>query len=139
LPGFQVDAAMGINHSRYLDFNYLGTNIKDNQTIFAPSNTIFIAAQQLLPLPQKINMLFRMEWRHIGEQYFDLVNKIYQEPYNLFNGRITTNYKQFYLSIWCQNIFDIQYLTYAMPGYFRYSLLNRPRTFGVTLNINLKK
>ena len=137
--GFQLDAALGLNDAKYLGFDYLGTNIKNNQTIFAPKSTLFISAQQYLPLGKKLMASIRFEWRRMGLQYFDLVNKIKQDPYNLFNSKIGFETKRFGISFWCNNIFNAQYLTYAMPGYFKYSLLNRPRTMGLSLTERINK
>jgi iron complex outermembrane receptor protein len=137
--GFQLEAALGINKANYLGFNYLGIDIKDNQTIFAPKSTLFLAAQQYLPLGKKVLASLRIEWRRVGLQYFDLINTIKQTPYNLLNSKIGIATKHFDVSVWCNNIFDAQYITYAMPGYFKYSLLNRPRTVGLTFNFKISK
>jgi iron complex outermembrane receptor protein len=137
--GFLVDAALGVNDAKYMGFDYLGTNIKGNQTIFAPKSTFFIAAQQLFPIGKKTLFSLRGEWRRVGLHYFDLVNEIEQKPYNLFNAKIGAEVKNVVVSFWCYNLLDTQYLTYAMPGYFKYSLLNRPRTYGITLSMKFNK
>lgn len=135
--GFQLDAALGVNDAKYLGFYYLETNIKNNQTIFAPKSTLFISAQQYLPLSKKLMASIRFEWTRMGLQYFDLVNKIKQAPYSLINSKIGFETKRFGISFWCNNIFNTQYLTYAMPGYFKYSLLNRSRTMGISLKVKI--
>jgi iron complex outermembrane receptor protein len=139
LPGLQLNGGYGINNARYGDFNYLGTNIKGNQTIFAPKSTVFLSATQLIPFKKKKAINLHFDWRRIGLQYFDLVNSIEQKPYNLFNAKVDFTFHSFNLAIWCQNLFDEKYITYAMPGYFKYTLINRPRTFGLTLSYILKK
>lgn len=132
----QIDYSLGLNDATYYNFEYLGKDISGNRTIMAPRSTMFLAAQYTIPVSKNIKTIIRGEWRRIGEQYFDLENKIRQPNYNLFNTRIGFSYKQANLAFWVQNIFDKTYLTYAFPAVFRYSLLNRPRSFGVTLTFN---
>jgi iron complex outermembrane recepter protein len=136
LPGMQIDGSFGYNRSQYLGFDYLGTEIKGNHTILAPRTTGYLGVQQLLPLSPSLGLLLRGEVRHIGHQYFDLVNTIAQPAYQLLNGSLGLETGKVHLSVWMQNILDATYITYAMPGYFRYTLLNRPRTMGITLGTN---
>jgi iron complex outermembrane recepter protein len=133
IKGLQVDGSLGINRSRYLGFDYLGTEIKGNRTILAPNATAYMGLQQALPLSSTLGLVLRGELRHIGHQYFDLVNTIEQPAYQLLNGSLGLVTTRVSLSAWVQNILGATYITYAMPGYFKYTLLNRPRTMGITL------
>jgi iron complex outermembrane receptor protein len=130
------DLSLGLNHSRYQDFEFLNESIKGNKTILAPPVTCFSGLQYLFPIYKKWGLLTRMEWRYIGNQYFDLINTIEQKGYSLFNSRIELNFKSTRIGFWGQNIFNKTYIAYAMPGYFRYTLLNQPRTWGITLSIS---
>lgn len=134
--GMLIDGAFGWNDARYLGFTYLDKDIKDNQAILAPTTTWYVGAQQYLPLSKKMLLLFRAEWRRMGNHYFDLANEIQQPAYNLFNVRTALSYKQFELALWVQNIADQKYIVFAMPGYFKHTVINRPRTFGITLSYN---
>jgi iron complex outermembrane recepter protein len=131
-----IDFCLGYNHSRYQAFEFLSQSIKGNKTILAPPITSFMGLQYLFPIQKKWSILTRMEWRYMGQQYFDLINTIEQKGYSLFNGRLEFNFKTLSLGCWVQNIFNKNYIAYAMPGYFRYTLLNQPRTFGITLRAN---
>jgi iron complex outermembrane receptor protein len=135
ISNLTTDVSIGFNHSRYQDFQFLDENIKGNNTILAPPVTAFVAAQYQFNLPKKVALVLRGEWRYMGEQYFDLINTIRQPGYSLFNARVEVRYSKVGLGFWIQNIADQQYITYAMPGYFRYTVINRPRAFGATLNI----
>lgn len=131
-----ADVSIGYNHSRYQNFNFLGQNIKGNKTIMAPAVTLFTGLQYLAELPKQFGILVRGECRYMGEQYFDLINSIKQPGYALLNARVELKYKSVGLSLWIQNIANKKYIAYAMPGYFRYTILNRPRQYGATLNLN---
>lgn len=134
LPGLVVDASLGLNDAEYMGFTYLGADIKGNKAILAPKSTIFLGLQQYLPLSKTTMLTLRGEWKRMGSHYFDLENKIYQPAYSLFNAKLTCIYKNFELSAWVQNISNIKYIAFAMPGYFQNSILNRPRTLGTTLS-----
>jgi iron complex outermembrane receptor protein len=134
--GMEVDFALGTNNAYYGDFMYLGENIKGNWTILAPVYTLMTGIQQLLPVSKTVNLLLRAEYRSIGKQYFDLVNSIEQPAYHILNSRVGVTYKRIGLFIWGQNLTNSLYLTYAMPGYFKQALVNRPRSMGITLNYN---
>lgn len=134
--GFTVEVAIGYNHSRYQNFEFLGRNIKGNKTILAPPITMFTALQYQITLPKNFALLFRSECRYVGEQYFDLINSIKQSGYYVLNGRVELKFKTSALSFWVQNVTNSRYITYAMPGYFRYTILNRPRQLGTTLRLD---
>jgi len=129
----KLDLALGVNDAKYYNTEYLGTNISGNQTIMAPKSTLMLGMQGYVPVSKKITGVIRLEWRRIGDQHFDLVNKINQPAYNLFNGRVGVTSKHLDVFLWCQNIFNETYLMYAMPAVFRYAILNRPRAYGITV------
>lgn len=133
LPGLRIDLAAGLTDARYGAFNYLGEEIEGNRAVMAPTHTLFAAAQQLLPLSKKLAADVRVEWRHTGAQYFDLVNAIEQPAYGIINVRAGVFTKRVSLHAWGRNITETTHLAFALPGYFRYSVLNRPRSFGITL------
>jgi iron complex outermembrane receptor protein len=135
LKGLRVETSIGYNKATYKEFEYIGIQIGGNQTILAPTLTSIVAPQYTFPIwkNNRIKLVIRSEWRYIGNQYFDLANTIRQSPYHLFNIRSGIKFKEMEFFIWVQNISNTQYLTYAAPAYFRYSILSRPRTFGITL------
>ncbi|MFB2121625.1 TonB-dependent receptor [Parapedobacter sp. 2B3] len=135
--GMQIDASFGWNNARYGDFYYLGKNIKGNRAILAPETTSMIGIQQSFSFKKDWHFAARGEWRRMGNHYFDLINSIKQDAYNLFNLRASVHYKKVELSLWSQNIGNITYLTFAMPGYFKHSIVNRPRTIGLTFRKTL--
>lgn len=133
--GFQIDYSLGINHGRYSGFEFLGTNIKDNTTILSPEFTSFLGAQQLFSLLKKKNItgIIRGEWRVVGDQYFDLANTIKQSAYQIFNTRLSIANNNVSLAFGIKNIFNERYISFSMPGQFKASILNRPRTFTISL------
>lgn len=137
LRGMQIDASFGWSNARYGDFYYLGKNIKGNRAILAPETTSMIGVQQSFRVKKDWHFTVRSDWRRMGNHYFDLINSINQEAYNLFNLRASFQYKKTELSLWSQNVGNVTYLTFAMPGYFKHSIVNRPRTIGLTFKKTL--
>jgi iron complex outermembrane receptor protein len=137
VKGLEVDMALGVNNSRYGNFNFLGQNIKGNHTILAPLYTFTLGAQQTVPISKTLSMSVRAEYRSIGKQYFDLTNTIHQPAYHLLHLQAALLHKHFSFAFWCQNVTNTKYLTYAMPGYFKNALINRPRMYGGTLTIKI--
>lgn len=137
MKGMDADLAVGLNNSLYGNFMFLGENIKGNRTIMAPVYTLMAGLQQTVPVSKRLMWMIRGEYRSIGHQYFDLVNTIEQPAYHLFHARtgIITRHISFF--IWIHNITNTTYITYAMPGYFKNSLVNRPRSFGATINFKI--
>ncbi|GGX17957.1 TonB-dependent receptor [Aquimarina muelleri] len=133
--GFQADFSLGINNGRYSGFEFLGTNIKGNRTILSPKFTSFLGVQQLFPVFKKKNITgaIRGEWRIIGDQYFDLVNTIKQSTYQIFNTRLSIINNNISLAFGVKNVFNKRYISFSMPGQFKASILNRPRTFTTSL------
>lgn len=133
LPGLRVDVAAGLTDARYGTFNYLGEEIEGHHAVMAPRHTLYVAAQQLLPLGKTLGGDLRVEWRHTGEQYFDLANAIHQPAYGTLNLRAGVFTERMAVHAWVRNLTETTHLAFAMPGYFRYSVLNRPRMIGITL------
>ncbi|MCS6822947.1 MAG: TonB-dependent receptor [Cytophagaceae bacterium] len=136
LPLFKTDASIGLNDARYKDFQYIGIPIRNHRTILAPDVTAYVSPQYSIPLiySRKQFIILQSEWRYTGTQYFDLANKLVQPAYHIFNGRIALRTPKTEIALWIQNIADQRYILYAPPAYFRYTLLARPRTWGITLN-----
>lgn len=131
-----LDGSFGYNHSRYADFLFLNENIKGNKTILSPDFTLFLGAQYGIELPKQLTLTIRGEGRLMGKQYFDLANTISQPFYAVFNSQMDLSYKKMKLTCWLRNALNQQSIAYAMPGYFRYTILNRPRSFGLSLGLN---
>lgn len=132
-----IQTAIGLNDAHYGNFQYLGINIDGNQTIFAPKSTILLAVNQLLPIGKKYYCTISATYKRIGLQYFDLINSIEQQPYHILNTTTVFNFNNLTTKIWVNNSLNSKYILFAMPGYFPYTLINRPISFGIDLSYTL--
>jgi len=102
-----------------------------NKQILTPSFTSMLALQYNFALNKKIQYVARGEWRLLGKQYFDLVNKYSQDGYDMFNVRTGFSTKNYDLMFWGRNLSNTTYIAYAYN--FGSATLGNPRTMGVSL------
>jgi iron complex outermembrane receptor protein len=134
---FEVDYNFGYTDARYLTLR-LGKNgvehdLEGKHQIFTPAITSMLATQynwNLVP-SHNVRLITRLEWMHVGEQYFDLANTIRQPGYNLVNARIGITAKNWEVFFWARNLGDTRYISYAYD--FGASHLGDPKNYGITL------
>lgn len=140
IPHFQIDYNFGYTNAKYttlkLSQNGTESDLNGNRQIFAPDITSMLAAQYSLNLnaSQNLNLIARMEWQYLGDQYFDLANSIKQSGYSLLNARVGLTMKNWELFLWGRNLTDVKYISYAYD--FGGKHLGNPQNFGGTLRVN---
>jgi iron complex outermembrane receptor protein len=134
-----LDLKTGLIHARYQNFDYLDKNIQGNHTIFAPAYTNLLTARYVFATLRNTSVDLRTEYHVVGKQYFDLHNEIVQNPYQLLNSFLNFSNTETSISFWVKNLLNTKYITYAMPGYFKNTLINQPRTFGITITRKFQK
>ena len=138
LKGLDISYNVGFTHARYTDLqvpnNGVVVNLKGNHQVYTPDVTSALALQYGYSISTGVKLIARGEWRYIGDQYFDLANKIEQKAYSTFNARIGVSTKHFDLFVFGSNLGDKHYIDYAYD--FGASHLGNPRIYGVTLRTN---
>jgi iron complex outermembrane receptor protein len=140
VKGFELDYNAGFTHARYSDLNVsengASANLKGNHQVFTPDATSMLALLYTYDLDgvQKARLIAHVDWRYIGDQYFDMANTIEQKGYSLFNARAGVSTKYFDLFVWGSNIFNKKYTDYAYD--FGAAHLGNPMTYGESLKVN---
>jgi iron complex outermembrane receptor protein len=140
LRGLDFDFNFGYTDATYnnlaLPDEDESVNLSGNRQIFTPKTTSLAALQYTVNLPKTsaYKLSARLEWKNLGEQYFDLKNTIKQEAYNLLNTRLSVKRKNIEVALWASNIMDETYISYAYN--FGAVHLGNPRTYGLTLRSN---
>lgn len=151
LKGLQLDGSLGINKTKYEDFDLKRVNfftgeesttpIGGNMLSNAPKHTIFLGAQYEYAFSQKLKAIVRGEIRNIGSYYTDIQNRIEQPSYTLINTRIGFALDKYSLFFWVQNLNNERYLAYGNPdsspefgSRSRAVRMAQPRTLGITLS-----
>ena len=139
--GLQFNYNFGYTDAMYkslkISQNGEAVDLNGKKQIFTPEYTSMLAAQYAYTInkKQQISIIVRGEWSSLGTEYFDLANNIKQSPYNLFNTRVGISTKHFDLFFWDRNLSSKKYIAYAYD--FGAVHLGDPKTYGVTLRVNL--
>lgn len=128
----------GITDAQFTDLAVAGDGANEdfsgNKQIFTPNFTSNLALQydRALGASQDFRLSARAEWAVIGKTYFDLANRLSQDPYHLMNLRIGLRKGPVGLALWSKNVFDAQYIDFAYD--FGAAHLGDPATYGVSLD-----
>jgi iron complex outermembrane receptor protein len=146
VKGLQLDFAYAINDAEYKDFDLKRINFASGSVIItpiggnklsnAPKTTFYTAAQYSIETSEKVNLLFRVEFRNIGGYYTDIQNSLYQPTYHVVNTRFGLGYKNYGLFLWTKNLTNEHYLLYGSSdtSLRRSSVAAMPSQIGVTLS-----
>ena len=143
LLGTKLQYSLGYVDARYTDLmvasNGEAVSLKGNRQIFSPKVTSSLALQEQFQLTRKSDkhIFARGEWRFLGDQYFDLANKIKQSGYHLFNIRAGVSLPAIDLTIFADNLSDERYIDYAYE--FGAVHLANPRVFGASVSYKFRK
>jgi iron complex outermembrane recepter protein len=139
VKGLQADYNFGYTDAKYTSLkvsqNGQSVDLNGKKQIFTPDVTSMLALQYSynLDASRHTKLVTRVEWLHLGKEYFDLANSIKQSPYNLINLRIGVSSKYFDLFLWSRNTGDKKYIAYAYD--FGAVHLGDPATYGASLLI----
>ncbi|HWK06364.1 MAG TPA: TonB-dependent receptor [Puia sp.] len=152
--GLELNYSFGYTNARFKDLklsqNGSVADLSGNRQVFTPEVTSMLAAQYSYPLgslfwgghsshhlaQQRIRLVARGEWRYLGNTWFDLANTIRQSSYSLFNMSAGIKTRNFSILFWERNITNKKYIAYAYD--FGAAHLGNPRTYGVTLGVELQ-
>ena len=109
LKGLRLEQNFGYADASYKDFTIYDygvedyVNFKDKKVLYTPNITNLSAAQYTLPF--KINqsdygVMFRIEYRHVGEVYYSFDNTFSSPAYSLVNTSIGIQSKFVDLTFW---------------------------------------
>jgi iron complex outermembrane receptor protein len=141
VKGLQVDYNFGYTDAKYTSLNVsqngASVDLNGKKQIFTPDVTSMLAIQYShnIGTKQGLKFITRLEWIHLGTEYFDLANTIKQSPYSLVNLRVGISSKHFDLFLWSRNTGNKKYIAYAYD--FGAVHLGDPETYGTTLSIKL--
>lgn len=146
VKGLQLDFAYAVNDAEYKDFDLtrmdfvtgsdIITPIGGNKLSNAPKTTFFTAAQYSIETTEKVNLLFRVEFRNVGGYYTDIQNDLYQPTYQVVNTRFGLSYENYGLFLWTKNLTNEHYLAYGSgdTSFGRSAIAAIPSQIGVTLS-----
>ena len=152
---YGLDAELITNPWDGWEFNF-GLSLLDTEVRNINTGVSIIDRTMTMAPDVTFNALARYEWpamggmmsiqgdlRHVGKQYFDILNTTLgtEDAYTLGNLRVTyvTASERASFSVWVKNVTDEEYRIYAIqvPGLgFSQSMVGLPRWAGVTASVN---
>jgi iron complex outermembrane recepter protein len=137
IKNLQVDYNLGLNDAIYSSLkpsqNGSEANLSGNHQIFSPAHTSMVAVQYGYQIGNA-KLIARGEWISLGQQYFDLANKIEQSPYSIINARVGISFNKLDIFFWGRNLGDEKYIAYAYD--FGATHLGNPKNYGVTVRVS---
>ena len=138
LQGLDLFAGLGVNQAKFDDFTAVVTengslvqkDYSGNYLTYAPKYTFNLGLQYRIPQ----GIFGRIDLLGTGPFYGDAANKARQEGYEIVNLRLGYEWKSLEVSLWGENIFDQEYLTFIAP--FSNSIIGydgTPRCVGMTV------
>ena len=141
IEGLDLSGYLGIISGEYDTFiGSTGKNLAGNKLVNTPSTTAGVAGQYrwaLQSLP--FDAFMRAEYHFIGDQYFDVDNKLEQEGYGLVNLRVGVEKNGFSSTLFVKNLFDKDYRAFGYrdfensPFASNVAVAGQSRMIGVTL------
>jgi len=127
LEHLQLNASLGLLHTKYTSFNVLngGANLAGAQFVRSPHVTLNVGGDYTVPLGKAGKLQLEADARYTSLQYYyvtpqDTVNRylLTQPGYTLANARITwTNADdRISLSTFVNNIGNVRYRNHALPA-----------------------
>ena len=136
--GLSVQYSGGLTSAKYAVLGVVSNgaqvDLSGNKQVFTPSSTNYVATQYQTSIAAH-ELMFRLEYNHVGKQFFDLANTIEQEAYGLVNFRSSIRTKHFDISFWGRNLMGKKYINYAYD--FGAAHLGNPRMIGIGLGWRL--
>ena len=145
LGRFAVTAAYGFSDARFTEYLYdetAGIDLAGNRIPYAPQHTLAASLTYTIPVGARWldSVALRAETEGAGAIYWNEENTLRQPFYALLGASVRLEHGIWSLELWGRNMTDKRYGVFWFKSvghdFMQYA---RPRTFGITLNINIAK
>ena len=146
---FDINLAYGYTDARFVRYETTVKNddgdpvrisYKDNRIPYAPQHTLSAGAAWTVPTGVKWlgDLVFQAGVRCAGRIWWNEENTLSQPFYALTDASVRFEHARYSLSVWGRNLTDAGYDVFYFKSIGNeFVQRGRPRTFGITLNINL--
>lgn len=140
---FDFMAAYGFTDARFVHYLYdesAGTDFAGNRVPYVPQHTLSASVACTLPVRSRIidNIVLRCNTEGAGSIWWNEENSLRQPFYALLGASVRFEHKHYSVDLWARNLTDNRYgLFYFKSTGNEFIQYARPRTFGITLNINI--
>lgn len=124
-------------HYENCDFTGMQANCNGNSMINTPEITFNIALQNQTELGHGFSLFSRIDIQHIGDYYFDTLNKYQQDAYQLINVKVGVETDTWRAYLWMKNALDEYYSAVEYDfGAGHTVQAGTPKAIGITLSAN---
>ncbi len=120
-------------------FGLADTEIKDTNKDLpqAPDTTWSVGLRYEDELPRQGTWYVRADYQNVGDFFYDDANNA-GDSYDLVNAGVGIDCGHFGFSVWCQNLFDEEYVPIAFQGQLGFvGESGAPRVLGFSLSVHL--
>ncbi len=135
-----INAAYGYTNARFVRYNDGKTDYKGNYLPYAPQHTLAATGAWTIPTGVQWlgNIVLQAGVRCAGRIWWNEENSLSQPFYALTEASLRFEQKHYSVDIWGRNLADADYNVFYFKSIGNeFVQRGRPRTFGITLNINL--
>jgi len=141
----ELKAIPARNLSLLASYGYTDSEIRKNsadpttigkRSPYVAQSTLNLGAQYKLEVAQSADAVFRVDYRRMGQQYWDTLNSTARPAVELLDARVIVQPVSGYwsLTLWGRNLNNAQYLSSWVLGGFADPAL--PRTYGADFRLN---
>lgn len=141
MPWRQLDLnlAYGYTHAKFVRYNNGQQDFSGNWIPYAPQHTLSVSAAWTLSTGVEWlgDVVLQAGMRGAGRIWWNEENSLSQPFYALLDASVRIEHRRYSIDLWARNLTDNN------PEVFYFKSMgnefvqrNRPRTFGITLNIN---
>ncbi|OYU14465.1 MAG: TonB-dependent receptor [Alphaproteobacteria bacterium PA4] len=127
LPGLDLIAGFGYTDSEIKKF--ATKSVVGNEAPLISRYTLNLTGNYRRPLTDTLDLTARVDYRRTGRTWFDVDNSTSRDPIDLVDTRLGIAGRNWTLTGFAQNLFDIKYNAEFSPGGFVFKA--RPRRYGV--------
>ena len=136
----RINTAYGYTDARFVRYDNGIEDFKDNRIPYAPQHTLSAQAAWTLPTGVKWlgDVVLQAGVRCAGRIWWNEENTLSQPFYALADASVRFEHKHYSLDIWGRNLGGARYDVFYFKSIGNeFVQRGRPRTFGITLNINI--
>ncbi len=137
--GWLMELGGSYTDAEYKDYENCSTtslqSCSGNKMVNTPELTANFALQNTRPLTEHLSLFSRLDVIHIGEYYFNSLNTLKQDPYQLVNVKLGVEAQDWDVYLWAKNALDEYYSTVEFDFGSGHTVeAGDPQSFGLTFN-----
>lgn len=137
---FDVSLSYGYTNARFVEFRSGKSDYAGQYVPYAPQHTAAARATYEIAIPTRWleRIVLGVGYKGVGPIYWNEENSLKQNYYSLLDASVRLAGPHYSVEVWGRNLTGAEYAVFHFESISHPFLqMGRPRTFGVTLSINL--